>query len=152
MTKKSIEQRLIASARQALAIKRGELAPSQSYDLPLTARDASAEEAPTFTKDEIATIRESIGLSQALFAKALNVSVGTVRSWEQGVRYPDGAASRLLQVAARNPGALTIYVRERGPYIGRDAVHERKDMGVFHRKGSGAIKKKSGRSGGKRRK
>lgn len=111
MTKKTIvEERLIASARQALAIKRGELAPANAYDLPLTARDTTAEEAPTFTKDMIARIREKLGYSQAVFAKALNVSLGTVRSWEQGVRYPDGAANRLLQVADNNPHILELYV------------------------------------------
>ena len=108
-----IEERLIASARQALAIKRGNLRPSSAYDLPLTARDASAEKAPDYARTDITRIRNSLGLSQALFAEALNVSLGTVRSWEQGIRAPDGAASRLLQVAERDPGALTMYVRRR---------------------------------------
>lgn len=114
MTKKTrVEDRLIASARQALAIKRGELAPSNAYDLPLTAREAMAERAPEYGKTDIARIRNSLNLSQALFAEALNVSLGTVRSWEQGIRTPEGAASRLLQVAERDPSALTMYVRTR---------------------------------------
>src|SRR3954464_7103860 len=113
MRKKSIEERLIASAEQALAIKRGKLAPAQAYDLPRTSRDASAEKAPSYTKEAIARIRSSLGLSQALFAEALNVSLGTVRSWEQGFRFPEGAASRLLQVAEKTPNALTIYLVDR---------------------------------------
>jgi DNA-binding transcriptional regulator YiaG len=113
MKKKSIEARLIASAEQALAVKRGELRPTAAYDLPRTSRDASAEKAPSYTKEEIAGIRLALGLSQALFAEALNVSLGTVRSWEQGFRFPEGAASRLLQVAEKTPNALTIYVVDR---------------------------------------
>jgi len=88
MTKKTIEERLIASAKEALAIKRGELVPPQAYDLPLTTRHASAAPAPVYTKNQIAKIRSSLGLSQALFAEALNVSLGTVRSWEQGSGIP----------------------------------------------------------------
>ena len=111
MTKKSIEERLIASAKEALAIKRGEIAPARAYELPLTARNALAERAPSYTKEMIASIRNALSLSQAVFADVLNVSLGTVRSWEQGLRAPDGAAARLLQVAEQNPAALTRYVR-----------------------------------------
>ena len=111
MTKKSIEERLIASAKEAVAIKRGELAAARAYDLPLTARNASAERAPSYTKEMIAAIRNALGWSQAVFADVLNVSLGTIRSWEQGLRAPDGAAMRLLQVAEQNPAALTRYVR-----------------------------------------
>jgi DNA-binding transcriptional regulator YiaG len=121
MRKKGIEERLIASAEQALAIKRGKLAPAQAYDLPRTSRDASAEKAPSYTKEEIARIRSALGLSQALFAEAMNVSLGTVRSWEQGFRFPEGAASRLLQVAEKTPNALTIYLVDRPK--GDQAIH-----------------------------
>src|SRR5262249_12115719 len=113
MTKKSVEERLLASAKQALAIKRGKRRPSQTYDLPLTARQAVAERPPAYTSDAIARIRDAMKLVQALFAEALNVSLGTVRSWEQGIRFPDGAASRLLQVAERDPGALTSFLQPR---------------------------------------
>jgi|SRR5438105_4186845 len=111
--KRSVEERLIESAKQALSIRRGQRAPAQAYDLPLTARDASAEEAPSYSKAQIAKIREKLGLSQAVFADALNVSLGTVRSWEQGYRYPEGAATRLLQVVERRPEILSAYVRSK---------------------------------------
>jgi putative transcriptional regulator len=45
-------------------------------------------------------------VSQGVFADILNVSLGTVRSWEQGVRTPDDAAMRLLSIAERRPEAL----------------------------------------------
>jgi putative transcriptional regulator len=47
-----------------------------------------------------------MGLSQAVFASALNVSRETVRAWEQGKRAPAGATLRPLEVAERNPEVL----------------------------------------------
>jgi putative transcriptional regulator len=47
-----------------------------------------------------------MGLSQAVFADALNVSRETVRAWEQGKREPGGATLRLLEVAERHPEVI----------------------------------------------
>jgi len=55
---------------------------------------------------EIASVRESLGLSQAKFAELLGVSVRTLQDWEQGRRAPSGAARTLLLIAARSPKAL----------------------------------------------
>jgi len=55
---------------------------------------------------DVAVIREKTGLSQARFAELLGVSVRTLQDWEQGRRYPSGAARTLLMVADRNPGVL----------------------------------------------
>ena len=105
--KKSVEERLLASARQALEITRGERAPAQAYSLPLlTAREASAVPAREYSAEAIARIREQLGLSQTVFAKVLNVSPATVRSWEQDQREPDGTALRLLQIAEDHPAIL----------------------------------------------
>jgi DNA-binding transcriptional regulator YiaG len=54
----------------------------------------------------IRQLRKRLNVSQQEFAAILNVSVGTVRSWEQGVRTPDGASRRLLEIAEREPEAL----------------------------------------------
>lgn len=54
----------------------------------------------------IRQIRQRLDLSQQAFADLLNVSVAAVRSWEQGVRTPDGASIRLLDIAERHPEAL----------------------------------------------
>lgn len=55
---------------------------------------------------DVASIRESTGLTQDHFAKLLGVSVRTLQDWEQGRRAPSGAARTLLMVAAKNPKAL----------------------------------------------
>jgi putative transcriptional regulator len=47
---------------------------------------------------DIKKIREKKRYSQGFFAKVLNVSVKTVRSWESGQRLPSHAALRLLEI------------------------------------------------------
>ena len=45
-------------------------------------------------------------MSQAVFARVLNVSTKTVQSWEQGQRKPSQAALRLIQVFRHDPSGL----------------------------------------------
>ena len=52
---------------------------------------------------DVATLRRFIGLSQADFARAMEISVHTLRNWEQDRRRPDGPALALLKIAARHP-------------------------------------------------
>lgn len=53
--------------------------------------------------DDIATLRRFVGLTQAEFARAMGISVHTLRNWEQGRRQPEGPAIALLRIAARHP-------------------------------------------------
>jgi putative transcriptional regulator len=55
---------------------------------------------------DVRAIREKLGLSQEEFALRFGFSLGTVRHWEQGRRYPDGAARVLLTVIDRQPKAV----------------------------------------------
>ena len=55
------------------------------------------------TGEDVAALRRFVGLTQARFAKALGISVHTLRNWEQGRRKPEGAAMALLRIAARHP-------------------------------------------------
>lgn len=55
---------------------------------------------------DVAQIRRSLGLSQVKFAAAFDVSLGTLRGWEQGRRRPSGTARVLLQVIEREPEAV----------------------------------------------
>ncbi|MFZ7316531.1 helix-turn-helix domain-containing protein [Avibacterium avium] len=43
------------------------------------------------------------GLTQDKFANILGISVNTLRSWEQGVRKPSGAAATLLRLLEKRP-------------------------------------------------
>jgi putative transcriptional regulator len=55
---------------------------------------------------ELTKLRLASGMSQAVFARLLNVSTKTVQSWEQGHRKPSQAALRLIQVFRHNPSGL----------------------------------------------
>lgn len=55
---------------------------------------------------EVADLRDRMKMSQAVFARHLNVSVKTVQSWEQGEK-TSGAALKLLSIAKHNPKILT---------------------------------------------
>jgi len=64
------------------------------------------DEPPAYTAAEVRQLRETLQLSQGLFAKILNVSVNTVRKWEQNERHPSGPSARLLQIAQVHPEYL----------------------------------------------
>ena len=51
--------------------------------------------------DEIKAIREAQQVSQAVFARYLNVSKNLVSDWERGRKRPGGPALRLLSVIQR---------------------------------------------------
>ncbi len=58
---------------------------------------------PAVTARKIVALRQKLGMSQAVFARVLNVSAKTVQSWEQGERKPSQTALRLLQVLQAQP-------------------------------------------------
>lgn len=109
-----IGREIIAGLREALAFERGADTGARFRIAPISARRADAEPAPEFTARDVAAIRGKLGVSQTVFARLLNVSASTTRSWEQGINAPGGAASRLLQVARSDPDALLRYVRPTG--------------------------------------
>ena len=59
------------------------------------------QDAARFTR----RVRRRLGLSQAEFSRCIEVSVDTIRNWEQGKRSPTGAAKALLKVLDRAPEA-----------------------------------------------
>lgn len=60
---------------------------------------------------DIAALRRFVGLTQAAFARAMGISVHTLRNWEQGRRHPEGPAIALLRIAARHPRIIRENVR-----------------------------------------
>jgi putative transcriptional regulator len=82
---------LLASTKEAREILDKKRTPSRRFYI----EDPNAKE-----------IRERFHLTQDEFAKLLNISVGTLRNWEQGRRKPEGPARVLLNVANMHPEAL----------------------------------------------
>ena len=89
---------VLDATREALAHYKGEKRDLRTTILPEPPRPMS--------RVEIHKLRDKLKVSQSVFAKCLNVSTKLVQAWEGGIRYPDGAALRLLRVAERAPGLV----------------------------------------------
>lgn len=61
---------------------------------------------PKANPRRIAALRRNLHMSQSVFAATLNVSTKTVQSWEQGVREPNEASLRLLQIIGSQPSVV----------------------------------------------
>jgi putative transcriptional regulator len=67
---------------------------------------ARPKKVPPMGPEAIATLRQSLNVSQAVFADLLNVPKVTAISWEKGRRHPTGAALRLLDLIRKKPQIL----------------------------------------------
>ncbi len=88
-TKASAFSKLKAGFEDAIAYHRGARQPPT----PMGAK-------------EVLAVRAQLRVSQAAFARILNVSPRTVQAWETNARRPSDAALKLLSVAKKNPEVL----------------------------------------------
>ena len=86
--KKQMFEELLASVREAGAIRRGQRKPSRRF---------------VIGSSGVRAIRERTSLSQSEFAHLIGVSVKTLQNWEQERRRPTGPAGALLQIIAHEP-------------------------------------------------
>ena len=97
-----MKKELFADLQEALSdarrFARGEAIDLGTALLPAPPRTMSAK--------QIRSWRRQLEMSQVAFARALNVSLGSVRSWEQGTRKPSGAALKLLRAVEKDPRIL----------------------------------------------
>ncbi|STY91471.1 NadS family protein [Moraxella bovis] len=84
---------IVASMNEAIAITKGEQAPSRVF---------------TYERPDIKEVRAKTGLSQIQFAKKLNISPKTLQNWEQGTRTPTGPAITLIRLLDKNPDLLNM--------------------------------------------
>lgn len=56
-------------------------------------------------------VRRRLGFSQSELAERIDVSLDTIRNWEQGKRCPTGAAKALLKVLDKAPEAALMALR-----------------------------------------
>jgi putative transcriptional regulator len=66
----------------------------------------------TITPDKIRKIRKETQYSQSVFAQLLNVSISSVRQWEQGSRKPAGSAKVLLELMEKEPHILDYRIKQ----------------------------------------
>ena len=88
---KRLFKRLASSVGQMDEIVRGERKPARAFSV-----DAVM----------VKEIRAATDLSQARFARLIQVGVGTLRNWEQGRRQPTGPAKALLRAIQNDPEAV----------------------------------------------
>lgn len=69
-------------------------------------KQGKAARATQVAPNEVAAARLKTGLSQAMFAQALHISLRTLQEWEQGRRRPSGAARALIEIAFRHPEVI----------------------------------------------
>ena len=81
-------ERLIESMTQMNEIIDGERVPSREFVV-----DAI----------HVKSIRKKTGLTQTKFCHLIDVSLGTLRNWEQGRREPTGPAKALLRAISNDP-------------------------------------------------
>ena len=78
------------------AITESQLAAQQASD-----DSAAMQDAAKYAR----RVRQRLGLTQQELSQRIDVSLETIRNWEQGKRSPTGAAKALLRVLDRAPEA-----------------------------------------------
>lgn len=75
----------------------------------ITAQQTADEQAAMQDAAKFARrVRKRLGLSQTEFSECIDVSLDTIRNWEQGKRSPTGAAKALLKILDRAPEAALL--------------------------------------------
>ncbi len=95
--RKPLFERLKQGLEEGIAHARGEI-NLRTVVMP--------EEPPEIDAETLVSLRDQSAMSQAVFARLLNVSPKTVQSWEQGVRTPSHASRRLIQIFSEHPEAV----------------------------------------------
>ncbi|WP_181701914.1 helix-turn-helix domain-containing protein [Chthonobacter albigriseus] len=89
MKDRSLFDRVTAGLEQAIAHQRGDAVGALAAFVPADA--------------DVRAVRARIGLTEEQFAAKMQVSLATLRDWEQGRLVPDGPARVLLALLDRNP-------------------------------------------------
>lgn len=77
-----------------------------------TVRTVEIPDPNVYSAKRVRALRESLAVSQTIFAHLLGVSVILVKSWERGVREPSPLARRLLDTINADPARWLATVRE----------------------------------------
>ncbi|MDO4441092.1 MAG: helix-turn-helix domain-containing protein [Moraxella sp.] len=97
----------ISEVMQAIIADEPDLADHQDSLRSSLTQLKDGEFARTTTISQSVQIRQKANLSQSQFARAIGISVNTLKSWEQGQRQPSGSARVLLDLLARRPELIS---------------------------------------------
>ena len=92
--RKELFDDLIESVNEAVAIKRGLVAPAR---------------VTTFEMPDVKAMRTKAKLKQNEFAQVVGVSPSLVQAWEQQKRTPTGSSLKLLRVIEKHPDMLNLF-------------------------------------------
>ena len=107
MKKTNVGQGLIEGLKEAIEFEKGRRQLNvREVELP--------KKPPTWNNKQIVQLRrETLGVSQPVFASYLGISIAALRGWEQGQKHPSGAARRLLQVLSKDPDTFIRVIRDK---------------------------------------
>jgi putative transcriptional regulator len=119
----SVFEQIKMGLEQALAHGRGELT-LKTTTLPLPPRPIA--------RTKLIALRKKLGMSQSIFAAALNASTKLVQSWEQGIRKPDRGDLRLIEILSKQPELVSNLI------LGNEEIRPSSKNGRKHATGSKA--------------
>ena len=124
-SKQRIGERLVTEFSEL----RDALRKREPIEKKYTVRTVELELKPkSFDAESVRLIRLSLGVSQAVFAHLLGVSVDSVAAWEQGNRAPNGPVCRLLELMEIDRGRWLRMLEQ----TTRKAEHESKSKAERH--------------------
>ncbi|HSZ54493.1 MAG TPA: hypothetical protein VK797_02450 [Tepidisphaeraceae bacterium] len=97
--RKTVAERITAGMRELEKAMRSGKPLHEMF----TVRTVEVPDPPVYDAKAIRGVRRRLGVSQAIFAKLVGVSVELVEHWEQGVCAPRPVARRLLDEIMHDP-------------------------------------------------
>ncbi len=70
---------------------------------------------PRANARRVQQVRQGLGMSQAVFAAVLNVSIKLVQGWEQGLRTCGRGELRMLELMEKHPAVFQNIVKTSAP-------------------------------------
>jgi putative transcriptional regulator len=107
LQKPRVADEIMAGMRELERMMDQKKTPAQMF----TVKTIEIPQPGNYRGAKIRKLRQSLGVSQALFAHLLGVSVILVKSWERNVREPNAMARRLLDTIKADPSRWLATMR-----------------------------------------
>lgn len=91
----SVFESIVQGLNEAIEYEKGNVAAKTTK--------LSVAPLPDIDSGDIKTIRQSLDMTQVIFAAVMGVSVKTVEAWESGTNAPSGTAKRMLSLLKSDP-------------------------------------------------
>jgi DNA-binding transcriptional regulator YiaG len=113
------------SIADRMRLKRTLTALKTAIEKPKGKSELNIVRPPSFSPEDIVTLRAEMGVSQAVFADLVGVSLVLVQSWESGVRVPSVLACRLFEIAGRDPKKFINEFSESAGHHSKDKIGQK---------------------------